>query len=95
MDDDKLDHLLPIIAPLHLRNDVNPVPSYSSPVTLLTAVLSLQVKVIDDYGDILILVGFHNKFYLKMSQVIPKIWLKYYNQLSMQGDVSSWWMVER
>ena len=64
MDDVKVDHPAPIITPPHSRNDVNPAPSDYTPNIILTAVLSRQVEAIYNFGDIPIIVGFHNNCFL-------------------------------
>ena len=55
----------------------------STPIIISTAILARQVKVIDESGDILIIVGFHNNFLLENVLSHPQIWLKYYNWWSM------------
>ena len=63
--DVKVGHPTPVIPPPHSSNDVSPNPTYSTLISILTAVLARQVQVVDDFGNIPIIVGFHNKFYLK------------------------------
>ena len=65
MDDVKVGHPTPVITPSHSSNEVSPTPSDYTPISILTAVLAHQVKVVDDFGNIPIIVGFHNKFNLK------------------------------
>ena len=62
MDDGKVDHPTPIIPPPYSRNDANPAPADSTPISISTAALACQVKVIDDSGHIPIIVGFHDNF---------------------------------
>ena len=65
MDDGKADQPPPIIPPPHSRNDTNTAPTDYIHISISTAVLPLQIKVIDNYGDIPIIVGFHNKCLLE------------------------------
>ena len=65
MDDGKADHPTFIIPPPNSRNDVNSAPTDSTTISISTAVLARQVKIIYDSGDIPIIVGFHNIFVLE------------------------------
>ena len=55
----------PNIPPPHSRNDANPAPEDSTPISIPTAELARQVKVIDNSGNIPIIVDFHNNFLLE------------------------------
>ena len=65
MDDGKADQPAPIISPPHSRNDANTSPTESTPMSISTAVLARQVKVIDDSVDIPIIFRFHKKVLLE------------------------------
>ena len=60
-----MDRPAPIIKPPHSRNDVNPDTADSTPIIISTAILELQVMVVDFCGVIPIVIGFHNKVLLE------------------------------
>ena len=73
MDCGKADHPAPIIPPSNLSNDANPATAYSTPISILTAVLARQVKVIDDSSNISNIVSFHNIFFIEKFSSHPPI----------------------